>query len=49
MADAKKRKLEIHPRNAAGTHALVDTIASASPELVARVKAAIGDQGSANQ
>jgi tripartite-type tricarboxylate transporter receptor subunit TctC len=49
LADAKKRKLEIHPRNAARTHALVDTIVSASPELVARVKTAIGDQGSANQ
>ena len=42
LADAKKRKLEIHPRNAAKTHALVDTIASASPDLVARVKTAIG-------
>ena len=42
LADAKKRKLDIHPRNAASTHALVDKIASASPELVARVKKAIG-------
>jgi tripartite-type tricarboxylate transporter receptor subunit TctC len=43
LEDAKKRKLDIHPRNAAATHALVDTIASASPDLVARVKKAIGD------
>lgn len=49
LADAKKRKLEIHPRDAAKVHALVDTIASASPDLVARVKAAIGDPGSADR
>jgi tripartite-type tricarboxylate transporter receptor subunit TctC len=46
LAEARKRMLDIHPRNAARTHALVDTIASASPELVARVKKAIGqDEG----
>jgi tripartite-type tricarboxylate transporter receptor subunit TctC len=49
LADAKKRKLEIHPRDAAKVHALVETIVSASPELVARVKTALGDQGSVNQ
>ena len=42
LADARKRKLEIGPRNAAQIHALVDKISSASPELVARVKSAIG-------
>jgi tripartite-type tricarboxylate transporter receptor subunit TctC len=42
LADAKKRRLDVHPRNAAKTGALVDTIVSASPELVARVKKAIG-------
>lgn len=45
LADARKRKLDIHPRNAAATHALVDKIASASPGLVARVKKAIGMTG----
>jgi tripartite-type tricarboxylate transporter receptor subunit TctC len=49
LADAKKRRLEIHPRNAAKTQALVDTIVSASPELVARVKKAIGDQGTSSR
>ena len=48
LADAKKRKLDIHPRNAAKTHALVDTIVSASPDLVARVKKAIGVTGSSD-
>lgn len=42
LADAKKRKLEIGPRNAAQVHALVNKLASASPELVERVKKAIG-------
>jgi tripartite-type tricarboxylate transporter receptor subunit TctC len=42
LADAAKRQLDIHPRNAASTQALVEKIASASPELVARVKKAIG-------
>jgi hypothetical protein len=42
LAEAKKRKLDIHPRNAAATHALADKIGSASPALVARVKKGIG-------
>jgi tripartite-type tricarboxylate transporter receptor subunit TctC len=42
LADAAKRKLEINPRNAARTQALVEKITSASPELVTRVKQAIG-------
>jgi tripartite-type tricarboxylate transporter receptor subunit TctC len=42
LADAKKRKLNIHPRNAAQTQALVAKIVGASPELVIRVKKAIG-------
>jgi tripartite-type tricarboxylate transporter receptor subunit TctC len=41
LADAKKRKLQIHPRTAEATQALVDRIIGASPELVARVKKAI--------
>ena len=42
LADAKKRKLEIGPRNATQVTALVNKISSASPELVTRVKKAIG-------
>jgi tripartite-type tricarboxylate transporter receptor subunit TctC len=42
LADAGKRKLGITPRNAAATHALVDKMAAASPELMARVKKATG-------
>jgi tripartite-type tricarboxylate transporter receptor subunit TctC len=42
LADAKKRKLGIHPRSAEETTALVKKIVSASPDLVARVKTAIG-------
>jgi hypothetical protein len=42
LADAQKRKLDIDPRNAAQAHAMVDKIAKASPELIARVKQAIG-------
>lgn len=42
LADAKKRKLEIGPRNAAQVNALVNKLVSASPELVTRVKKAIG-------
>jgi tripartite-type tricarboxylate transporter receptor subunit TctC len=42
LADAEKRKLSIDPYNAAKTHALVNKIVSASPDLVARVKKAIG-------
>ncbi|MGH6767873.1 MAG: Bug family tripartite tricarboxylate transporter substrate binding protein [Xanthobacteraceae bacterium] len=41
LADAKKRKLQIHPRTGPATQALVDKIVGASPELVARVKKAI--------
>ncbi len=44
LADAKKRKLDIDPRNAAQAHAMVNKIAAASPELVARVKKAIGQE-----
>jgi tripartite-type tricarboxylate transporter receptor subunit TctC len=42
LADAQKRKLSIDPYDAAKVHTLVNKIASASPELVTRVKAAIG-------
>lgn len=42
LADAQKRKLDIDPRNAAQAHAMVGKIAGASPELVGRVKQAIG-------
>lgn len=42
LADAKKRKLDIDPRNGIQAHAMVDKIAAASPDLVARVKKAIG-------
>jgi len=42
LAEAAKRKLDIDPRPAAYPHALVSKLASASPELVARVKTAIG-------
>jgi tripartite-type tricarboxylate transporter receptor subunit TctC len=44
LADARKRNLDIDPRNAAYTHALVNKISSASPELVTRVKKAIGQE-----
>src|SRR5262245_4353411 len=42
LADAKKRGLDIDPRNWEQTHALVSKIVGASPELVARVKKSIG-------
>ena len=42
LAEAAKRKLDIDPRPAAYPHALADKLASAPPELVARVKKAIG-------
>ena len=42
LAEAAKRKLDIDPRPAAYPHALADKLAAASPELVARVKAATG-------
>jgi tripartite-type tricarboxylate transporter receptor subunit TctC len=44
LADARKRKLDIDPRDAAHAHALVNKITSASPELVTRVKKAIGQE-----
>jgi len=44
LADAAKRKLDIDPRNAREAQAMVDKIAAASPELVARVKKAIGQE-----
>jgi tripartite-type tricarboxylate transporter receptor subunit TctC len=44
VADAKKRTLTISPHNAAKVHALVNKIASASPELLTRVKRAIGQE-----
>ena len=47
LADAAKRKLNIHARSAEETTALVNKIAGASPDLVSRVKKAIGlDDGS---
>jgi tripartite-type tricarboxylate transporter receptor subunit TctC len=42
LADAEKRKLAIGPRTAAQVHALVNKLASASPDLITRVKRAIG-------
>jgi tripartite-type tricarboxylate transporter receptor subunit TctC len=42
LADAEKRKLSIEPYDAAKVQALVTRLVSASPELVARVKQAIG-------
>ena len=42
LAEAAKRALDIDPRPAAYPHALADKLAKASPELVARVKQAIG-------
>jgi tripartite-type tricarboxylate transporter receptor subunit TctC len=41
LAEAKKRNLEINPRSWQATHALVDRIVNASPQLVDRVKKAI--------
>jgi tripartite-type tricarboxylate transporter receptor subunit TctC len=42
LAEAAKRKLDIDPRPAAYPQSLADKLASASPELVTRVKQAIG-------
>ena len=42
LDEARKRKLDITPRSAAVTHALVDKIAAASPDLITRVRKAIG-------
>jgi hypothetical protein len=44
LAEAARRKLDIDPRPAAYPHALADKLAAASPELLARVKQAIGQQ-----
>jgi hypothetical protein len=44
LADAAKRKLDIDPRNAAQAHAMLGKIVNASPDLVARVKKAIGQE-----
>jgi tripartite-type tricarboxylate transporter receptor subunit TctC len=41
LAAAKKRRLDINPRNAAATHALLEKIIGASPELVGQVTKAI--------
>jgi tripartite-type tricarboxylate transporter receptor subunit TctC len=41
LAVAKKRKLDISPRNAAATHALLDRIIGAPPELVRQVMKAV--------
>jgi len=42
LAEANKRKLSIAPRNAQQMQALVEKITSASPDVVAQVKKAIG-------
>jgi tripartite-type tricarboxylate transporter receptor subunit TctC len=42
LAECEKRKLDIDPRDAAQTEKLVDKIVGASPELVERVKVAVG-------
>jgi tripartite-type tricarboxylate transporter receptor subunit TctC len=42
LAEAEKRKLDIDARPAAYPHALADKLAAASPDLIARVKKAIG-------
>jgi hypothetical protein len=41
LALATKRKLDINPRNATATNALLDRVVGASPEFVARVMKAI--------
>ncbi len=41
LALAAKRKLVIHPRNAAATNALLEKVVGASPEFVARVMKAV--------
>jgi hypothetical protein len=46
---AKKRKLDINPRSSAKTYELVDRIGAASPELIKRVKMAIGHDESAGR
>ena len=44
LADAQKRNIDIDPRNAAHAQALANKLTSASPDLVARVKKAIGQE-----
>jgi len=41
LALAEKRKLDIHPRNAAATNALLEKVIGASPEFVAQVMKAV--------
>jgi tripartite-type tricarboxylate transporter receptor subunit TctC len=41
LALAKKRNLDIHPRNAAATNALLEKLVGASPEFVAQVMKAV--------
>jgi tripartite-type tricarboxylate transporter receptor subunit TctC len=41
LAAAKKRRLDINPRNAAATHALLERITSASPALVGEIMKAV--------
>ena len=45
LADAEKRQLGINPRSGLQVQALVDKIITASPELVDRVKKAVGQGG----
>jgi tripartite-type tricarboxylate transporter receptor subunit TctC len=45
LAEAEKRQLDITPRTGAQVQALVDKIITASPELVERVKKAVGQGG----
>ncbi len=42
LADAQKRKLDIGPRNGKQIQAMVTTMANASPELIGRIRKAIG-------
>jgi hypothetical protein len=42
LAEAKKRNIDVDPRDAAYAHALVNKVVGASPELVARVKKSTG-------
>jgi hypothetical protein len=44
LADAAKLKLGIEPRNAEQVQAMVNKIVGATPELVTRVRQAIGQE-----
>jgi tripartite-type tricarboxylate transporter receptor subunit TctC len=44
LATAAKRKLSLEARNAAQVHAMVNKIAGATPDLVSRVRSAIGQE-----